>query len=54
MDISELKARIPEVDWQRYLKIVLERDVELDESVVVFAFNYIQNLVTLLSETPSR
>jgi hypothetical protein len=54
MSIGELRQLVPQVDWARYLSLVLARPVNISEPVVVFALNYIQNLVALLGKTPSR
>ncbi|GFG41004.1 hypothetical protein Cfor_12600 [Coptotermes formosanus] len=54
MSIGELRQVIPQIDWAQYLTLVLARPVSTSEPVVVFALNYIQDLVTLLSKTPSR
>ncbi|KAL2725026.1 neprilysin-4-like isoform X2 [Vespula squamosa] len=54
MSIDELRSMVPQIDWQRYLSIVLARPVNSSEPVVVFALQYIQDLVNLLSETEPR
>jgi hypothetical protein len=54
MSISELRQLVPQIDWVRYLNVVLARPVNASEPVVVFALNYIQDLVILLRKTPSR
>ncbi|CAL1685239.1 unnamed protein product [Lasius platythorax] len=54
MSIGELRTLVPQIDWRRYLSIVLTRPVNFSEPVVVFAVQYIQNLVVLLSKTQSR
>lgn len=54
ISIGQLMQLVPEVDWARYLSLVLARPINISEPVVVFALNYIQNLVTLLHKTPSR
>jgi hypothetical protein len=54
MSISELRQLVPQIDWVRYLTVVLARPVNASEPVVVFALNYIQDLVILLRKTPSR
>jgi hypothetical protein len=54
MSIGELRQLVPQIDWARYLTLVLAHPVTTSEPVVVFALNYIQDLVTLLSKTPSR
>lgn len=54
MSIGELRTIIPQIDWQKYLSIVLSRPANVSESVVVFALQYFQDLVNLLSNTSSR
>ncbi|XP_020711089.2 neprilysin-4 isoform X2 [Athalia rosae] len=54
MSIGELRTVIPQIDWKRYLSIVLARPADISEPVVVFALQYIQDLVNLLSKTPAR
>uniref|UniRef100_A0ABD2W5D8 Peptidase M13 C-terminal domain-containing protein n=1 Tax=Trichogramma kaykai TaxID=54128 RepID=A0ABD2W5D8_9HYME len=54
MRLDELRRTVPEIDWRRYLSIVLGRPVGDSEPVVVFATNYLKDLVKLLSRTRSR
>jgi hypothetical protein len=54
MSIGDLRQAVPQIDWARYLTMVLARPVNASEQVVVFALNYIQDLVLLLRTTPSR
>jgi hypothetical protein len=54
MSIGELGQIVPQVDWARYLSLVLARPINISEPVVVFALNYIRKLVNLLSKTPPR
>ncbi|XP_025992063.2 neprilysin-4 isoform X3 [Solenopsis invicta] len=54
MSIGELRALVPQIDWRRYLSIVLARPIHFSEPVVVFALQYIRDLVVLLSKTPPR
>lgn len=54
MSIGELKILVPQIDWHRYLSIVLTRQVNFSEPVVVFALQYIQDLIILLSKTQPR
>jgi hypothetical protein len=54
MNIGELRLYVPQVDWARYLTLVLARPVSTSEQVVIFALNYTQDLVMLLRNTPSR
>ncbi|XP_011629585.1 neprilysin-4-like isoform X2 [Pogonomyrmex barbatus] len=54
MSIGELRTLVPQIDWRRYLSIVLARPINFSEPVVVFALQYIQDLVVLLSKTQPR
>lgn len=45
---------IPQIDWHKYLSIVLTRPAQMSEPVVIFALQYMQNLIHLLSKTTSR
>ncbi|XP_025266965.1 neprilysin-4 isoform X2 [Camponotus floridanus] len=54
MSIGELKILVPQIDWHRYLSIVLTREVNFSEPVIIFALQYIQNLIVLLSKTQPR
>lgn len=54
MNLKSLHKLIPQIDWIRYLTVVLERPVSPDEMVVMFATKYMQNLVELLSRTEKR
>ncbi|KAK9295302.1 hypothetical protein QLX08_010337 [Tetragonisca angustula] len=54
MSIGELRALVPQINWHRYLTIVLARPTNVSEPVVVYALQYIQDLVNLLSKTSPR
>jgi hypothetical protein len=54
MTVSELKAYIPQIDWHKYLSIVLDRPCALSEHVVIFALRYTEDLVSLLGKTEPR
>lgn len=54
MTLTELSSRIPEIDWSKYLSIVLAREVKSDESVVIFALKYFQELVKLIGSSEPR
>lgn len=54
MTVGELRAYIPQIDWQRYLSIVTEKQIMFTEPVVIFALRYMQDLVALLGKTPPR
>ncbi|XP_011497176.1 PREDICTED: endothelin-converting enzyme 1-like [Ceratosolen solmsi marchali] len=52
--LDKLYRTIPQIDWQRYLSIILARPVNSSEPIVLYAVNYFQDLVKLLSQTPRR
>ncbi|KAG7188439.1 hypothetical protein KM043_008081 [Ampulex compressa] len=54
MSIGELRSLVPQINWHRYLTIVLARPANISEPVVVYALQYIQDLVNLLSQTNPR
>ncbi|GAB0092501.1 Neprilysin-4 [Sergentomyia squamirostris] len=54
VNISDLMEMIPGIDFQRYLTIVLERPVAADETVVIYAMEFMKHLVELLADTPPR
>ncbi|KAK6627271.1 hypothetical protein RUM44_009748 [Polyplax serrata] len=54
MTVSELSETVPEINWVKYLTIVLNRDVDPQEPVVMFALRYVQDLVKLLCQTEPR
>lgn len=54
MTVGTLSVRVPEIDWRRYLGIVLEQKIDRDEVIVIFAINFMQELVQLLNTTEPR
>lgn len=54
MQLSELHEQIPEIDWVHYLSVVQGRRVAANETVVMYAMDYMRSLVTLLAQTDSR
>ncbi|XP_033330133.1 neprilysin-4 isoform X1 [Megalopta genalis] len=54
MSIGELRSLVPQINWHQYLTIVLARPMNATEPVVVYALQYIQDLVNLLSKTSPR
>lgn len=54
LTLSELHELIPQVDWVKYLSIVMARNVERNESVVTYAMKYFEALVSLLEKTDKR
>lgn len=54
MTVGTLYDYVPDIDWQRYLEIILEQKIERNEVIVMFALNYMQDLVLLLDNTEPR
>ncbi|XP_063703572.1 neprilysin-4 [Culicoides brevitarsis] len=52
--VESLMNEIPKINWQQYLKTVLGQDISLNETVVMFATEYMKNLVALVEETEPR
>lgn len=52
--IAALQEEIPEINWHQYIRTVVGHDVSLNETVVMFATDYMKNLVQLISETEPR
>ncbi|CAH0723238.1 unnamed protein product, partial [Brenthis ino] len=51
MTIAKLEGLVPQIKWKRYLCIVMNRTVQPEETVVLFALNYIRHLVQLIEKT---
>ncbi|XP_075148601.1 M13 family metallopeptidase neprilysin 4 isoform X2 [Haematobia irritans] len=51
MTLSKLREDIPQIDWIRYLSIIQERSVQDSEEVVIYATQYMHELVYLLNES---
>lgn len=54
MTLHALYDYVPEIDWQKYLEIVLEHEIDRSEVVVMFALNFMQDLVQLVQQTDKR
>lgn len=54
MTVGELNRQVPEINWTHYLEIVLQRDVNKTEKVVMFALSFMQDLVKLIDKTEQR
>lgn len=52
--IEALIERVPEIDWQKYLDIVFEEKIQRNETVVMFAMNFMLELVQLLNHSNKR
>ncbi|XP_068632118.1 neprilysin-4-like [Battus philenor] len=51
MPIRKLIELIPEIDWIKYLCIVMNKTINENETVVLFAHNYVLLLVKLVEKT---
>lgn len=54
MSLGVLQIMVPQIDWQRYLSIVVGKSVGLSEPIVCICLPYLHNLVELLAVTPPR
>lgn len=54
MAVSELNKIVPKIDWKRYLTIVQERPIDDAQHVVIFALDYMNDLVNLIRDTQPR
>ncbi|XP_037944702.1 neprilysin-4 isoform X2 [Teleopsis dalmanni] len=54
MTLKQLHEIVPEINWVRYLTILQERNVQDSEQIVVYAMDYMQELVSLLATTQPR
>ncbi|KAJ6637130.1 Neprilysin-4 [Pseudolycoriella hygida] len=54
MSLETLNQEVPEIDWMYYLETVLEKPVTKDENVVVFAIDYMKNMVNLFAISEQR
>lgn len=54
LSLGELHDQIPQIDWQHYLSVVQGRSVNANETVVMYAMDYMRNLVRLLDRTDRR
>lgn len=54
LTVQELHKAIPQIDWKQYLSVVLERPVNSTEVVVMFAMDFMTNLVKLLAKTEPK
>ncbi|CAH2106177.1 unnamed protein product [Euphydryas editha] len=51
MTLAKLENLVPQVQWRKYLCIVMNRTVHSQETVVLFALNYVRHLVQLIEKT---
>ncbi|XP_053947508.1 neprilysin-4 [Anastrepha ludens] len=51
MTLNQLRQAVPEINWLRYLSILQDRNVRDSEEVVIYALDYMNDLVRLLRAT---
>ncbi|KAL4717981.1 hypothetical protein ACJJTC_013020 [Scirpophaga incertulas] len=51
MPLHKLEELVPQVKWKKYLTIVMNRTIQSNETVVLFALNYVRHLVKLIEHT---
>ncbi|XP_031625441.1 neprilysin-4-like [Contarinia nasturtii] len=54
MTVAMLYDYVPEIDWQNYLQIVLEQKIDRNEVIVMFALNFMQDVVHLINNVDAR
>lgn len=54
MTIETLYQEVPEIDWLFYVQTVLEKPVTKDQNVVMFAIDYMKNMVSLFAITEQK
>ncbi|XP_034665893.1 neprilysin-4 isoform X1 [Drosophila subobscura] len=54
MTLQQLEEVVPEIGWTAYLSTLQDRQVSDSEEVVIYAVDYMKQLVTLLAETEPR
>ncbi|KAJ2946219.1 hypothetical protein O0L34_g5155 [Tuta absoluta] len=54
MPLKKLEKLVPQVRWQRYLSVVMNRQVGQNETIVMFALTYVRHLVKLIDETDPK
>ncbi|KAF5284505.1 hypothetical protein FQR65_LT13521 [Abscondita terminalis] len=52
--VGELQSTIPQIDWLRYLNLIMSGPIHSNQLVVCYSLVYYHELVTLLSNTSSR
>lgn len=54
MNVALLQHTVPQINWKQYLEIVLERKIQNNETIIMFAMPFMKNLVKLLNNTESK
>ncbi|XP_063928454.1 neprilysin-4 isoform X2 [Zophobas morio] len=53
-NIGALRNYFPQFDWVHYFRIVLGRDVDLEEPIACYCMDYLYKLFDILNQTPPR
>ena len=54
LKLSQLSAQVPAFNFTRYLDIVLPKNLDPDEEVVIYASKYFKKLTKIVEETDKR
>lgn len=54
MTVESLYENVPDIDWQRYLEVVLQVEIDRNETIVMFALSFMKDLVQLLNNTEPK
>lgn len=54
MSVETLCHKVPEIDWMYYLETVLEKPIPKEQNVVMFAIDYMKNMVNLFAITEQK
>lgn len=54
MTVKSLYEQVPDIDWQRYLEVVLQVNIDRNETIVMFALSFMKDLVQLLNNTEPK
>lgn len=54
MTVESLYESVPDIDWQRYLEVVLQVKIDRNETIVMFALSFMKDLVQLLNRTQPK
>lgn len=54
MTVESLYEHVPDIDWQRYLEVVLQVKIDRNETIVMFALGFMKDLVQLLKHTQPK
>lgn len=54
MNLTELQVAIPQLNWESYLKAILDVPITSEEPVVSYAMPYLTGMGKILAETDKR